>query len=147
MKSSPPNLLPATQPKSAALVSFDPRDKNRMIKTNIEGTHHLVNACLRNKIDKLVYLSSTAAIGRQKKGKIISEKQVWEETMGNSDYSFTKYRAELEVWRGMEEGLDVAIINPAVIIGPGEWGKSSTSLFLTIWNAVFLNEQCVLEYL
>lgn len=120
----------------AAVVSFDPKDKELLIKTNIEGTANIVNACLSNKVEKLIHLSSTAAIGRQKKGVTINESFVWEENMKNSDYSFSKYRAELEVWRGMEEGLQVAILNPAVILGPGEWGKSSTSLFSFIWKGM-----------
>lgn len=120
----------------AATVSFDARDNDTMYTANVIGTKNLVNACLANKIEKLIYISSTAAIGKQKANLIINEELYWDEGMKNSFYSYSKYLAELEVWRGTEEGLIVGILNPAVIIGPGEWGKSSTNLFPTSWNGL-----------
>ena len=116
----------------AAIVSFDPRDKDAMEKTNLEGTAAVVNVALQEGVKKLVYVSSTAAIGKQKPGITIDESHLWEAGNQNSFYSYSKHAAELEVWRGSEEGLQVAIVNPSVIIGPGEWGKSSTSLIATI---------------
>ena len=47
----------------------------------------------------------------------------------NSYYSATKYLAELEAFRGREEGLKVAIINPCIILGFGNWNKGSAGFF------------------
>jgi nucleoside-diphosphate-sugar epimerase len=120
----------------AAYVSFDPRDNALMEKTNVEGTRNLVNCCLESNIAELVYVSSTAAIGKQKKGLVIHEKLNWDSGENNSFYSYTKYMSELEVWRAQEEGMNVVVVNPAVIIGPGEWGKSSTNVFASIYKGL-----------
>lgn len=120
----------------AAFVSFDPKDKAEMFKTNIEGTANIVNCAIQSGVKELLYTSSTAAIGKQKKGQVITEKLTWDAGAKNSYYSLTKYFAELEVWRGQEEGLQVGVVNPGVIIGPGEWGKSSTNIFTTMWKGL-----------
>ncbi|MBD79300.1 MAG: hypothetical protein CL840_10295 [Crocinitomicaceae bacterium] len=120
----------------AALVSFDPRDKDKMEAININGTANIVNAAIENNVNQLIYVSSTAAIGKQKKGVTIDEKCNWDAGTRNSFYSYTKYYSELEVWRGSEEGLNVSVVNPGVIIGTGEWGKSSTNVFKTVWNGL-----------
>ena len=120
----------------AAVVSFNPKDKNKMEKTNIQGTANVVDAGINQKVDQLIYVSSTSAIGKQKKNKTITENDTWDAGINNSFYSFTKYFAELEVWRGSEEGLNVSIVNPGIIIGPGDWGKSSTNVFKTVWNGL-----------
>lgn len=116
----------------AALVSFDKKDTDALIKVNINGTANIVNAALSNGIKKMVYVSSTAAIGKQPKVDLIDESCEWSPDFGNNDYSMSKHFAELEVWRAAEEGLDVVMVNPAVIVGPGDWGKSSTNLIKTV---------------
>ncbi|MGB0403355.1 MAG: NAD-dependent epimerase/dehydratase family protein [Salibacteraceae bacterium] len=120
----------------AAIVSFNPRDKTKMETTNISGTANVVDAGIIQNVNELIYVSSTAAIGTQKKAKTITEKDNWDAGIPNSFYSLTKYFAELEVWRGAEEGLKVSIVNPGIIIGPGEWGKSSTNVFKTAWKGL-----------
>jgi len=120
----------------AAIVSFDPRDKAIMEAVNIKGTANIVDASIESGVEHLIYVSSTAAIGKQKKGTTIDESCNWDAGTNNSFYSFTKYSAELEVWRGSEEGLNISIINPGVIIGAGEWGKSSTNVFKSVWEGL-----------
>ena len=105
---------------AAAKVSFQPQDKTEMIRTNITGTANLVNAALNKNIRKLCHVSSIAAIGRGENQKPIDENTLWKASRRNSTYAISKYGAEREVWRGMEEGLPAIIINPSVIIGPGE---------------------------
>lgn len=119
----------------AAIVSFQKRDFFTMMKTNRQGTANIVNSCLENNIVKLCYVSSTAAIGGE--GEIlISEETKWKQSPLTSGYSVTKYSAEKEVWRGVEEGLDVVIVNPCVIIGAGDWNESSLTIFKTIANGL-----------
>lgn len=114
---------------SAAVVSFDPRAKNKIYNTNVEGTRNLVNACLSVGVGHLIFISSVAALGR-KKGQIeINETNQWAESDLNSDYAKSKYLAELEVFRGQEEGLNISIVNPSVILAPSNSNKSSAQIF------------------
>ena len=91
-----------------------------MRKINIGGTTNIVNACLEHKVKKLAFISSVASIGRDGKSKY-SEKNKWNAGKENSFYALTKYKAENEVWRGIEEGLSAVITNPGIIIGPSYW--------------------------
>mgnify|MGYP001195537743 CR=1 FL=1 len=115
---------------SAAMVSFDPGDTAEVFETNITGTQHVVDQCLVKGI-KLTYISSTAAIGDQKIDGVLTEASVWTSDRGRSSYALSKRYAELEVHRGVQEGLDAVIVNPGVVIGPGKWGQSSTTIFLS----------------
>lgn len=120
----------------AAFVSFEPDKFDLLQKTNIEGTANIVNFCISNSIKKLCYISSVAAIGTPKKGLAATEKTEWNPENNNSVYAITKYGAELEVWRGTQEGLDAVIINPGVIIGPGIWHYGSGSIIKTVANGL-----------
>jgi dihydroflavonol-4-reductase len=118
----------------AALVSFHKNDFNRLIKINREGTANIVNACLELNVKKLCYVSSTAAIGSSTNSSddLISEKTKWKNTPTTSGYSISKYNAEREVWRGIEEGLNAIMVNPCVILGAGNWNDSSLTIFRTL---------------
>jgi nucleoside-diphosphate-sugar epimerase len=115
----------------AALVSFSNRDRDLLFKTNVEGTHNVVNACLKFNIPKLCHVSSTSAFPKPKNVKIISEKLPWTREIGNSSYSQSKFMSEREVWRGSAEGLNMVIVNPCVVVGPGKWDESSNTIFKT----------------
>jgi nucleoside-diphosphate-sugar epimerase len=121
---------------TGAFVSFDPRDRHLMIHTNVEGTANLVNACLESQVEKLCYVSSTAALGDAPAKEEITEDMIWSNSKNRSAYSISKYRAEMEVWRGMAEGLPAVIVNPSIIIGPGDWKKSSSYLFSAVWRGM-----------
>jgi dihydroflavonol-4-reductase len=116
----------------AAIVSFDPGDRNLMMKVNVEGTANVVNTALEAGVSKLCHVSSIASLGRSEESNIIDEKSEWRNTSYNSRYSKSKYLAEREVWRASAEGLPVIIVNPAIILGYGHPGKGSTKLFKTI---------------
>ncbi|WP_323787127.1 NAD-dependent epimerase/dehydratase family protein [Psychroserpens sp.] len=118
----------------AAFVSFEP-DKYYLLRTvNIEGTANIVNLCISNKVKKLCYVSSIAAIGHEPNpNQFITEQTDWNPEDDNSVYAITKYGAEMEVWRGTQEGVPAVIINPGIILGPGYWkGGSSGNLFRLI---------------
>lgn len=116
----------------AAIVSFDPGERARMIQSNIEGTSNLVNACLANGVKKLCHVSSIAALGRAENDGLIDEQTQWKASRNNSGYAISKYGAEREVWRGSAEGLQVVIVNPSVILGAGGPSQSSVRLFYAI---------------
>lgn len=115
----------------AAVISFHSADKSKLFKVNIKGTENVVNVCLAKKCSKLVYVSSIAAVGKLEQGMLIDENVMWDEKDEPSNYSRSKYYAELEVWRGVEEGLNAVIVNPPLIIGPGNWKKATGRFF---WN-------------
>jgi dihydroflavonol-4-reductase len=114
---------------SAAMISFDPKKVQQMLKINIEGTANIVNIALELKIEKLVHISSIAALGRKEFQPNVDESIQWENSKENSNYAISKFKAEAEVWRGIEEGLNAAIVNPAVILGAGYWDSGSCKLF------------------
>ncbi|WP_285010409.1 NAD-dependent epimerase/dehydratase family protein [Pedobacter faecalis] len=115
----------------AALVSFRPADKSRLFRINIEGTANIVNLCLQNGV-RLLHVSSVAALGDSKSGKMITEEDFWEYGTKTHAYAESKYEAEMEVWRGIAEGLDAVIVNPSVIIGGGTGFNGSGQLFKLI---------------
>ncbi len=118
----------------AAMVSFNPRDEEKLLLVNVEGTKNLVNACLVLGIKRLLHVSSVAALGRQKDQTIISESNLWKDSPFNTVYGISKYKGELEVFRGQEEGLSTVIVNPSVILAQGDWEKSSAKLFKYAWK-------------
>ena len=111
-------------------VSFYKSDFNACFRNNREVTANIVNVCLDSKVEKLCYVSSTAAIGINPNG-LTTEQDKWENGKTISGYSVSKFSAEKEVWRGIEEGLNAVIINPCVILGPGDWNESSLTIFKT----------------
>jgi len=80
----------------------------------------------------LIHVSSVAALGDNKKGECINETSNWEKSETTSNYSISKHYAENEAWRASAEGLEVLILNPATIIGPGDWSTGSPALFRRI---------------
>jgi nucleoside-diphosphate-sugar epimerase len=116
----------------AALVSFNPADVKQLRKVNIEGTANVANLCIANKIDKLCYVSSVAALGSTLNDEFITEKTNWNPEEDHSDYAISKYGAEIEVWRASQEGVPTVILNPGIIIGPGFWKEGSGQIFTQI---------------
>ena len=120
----------------AAFVSFEPNKYHQLRKINIEGTANVVNLCVANNIEKLCYVSSIAAVGHHvDDSQLITEETHWNPEDDNSVYAITKYGAEIEVWRGTQEGVDAVVVNPGIIIGPGFWNSGgSGSLIKKIYK-------------
>jgi dihydroflavonol-4-reductase len=117
----------------AAMISFDPKDEDLIRKINIEGTANIVNFCIAHTIKKLCFVSSTAALGDlASHEKVVTEETEWNPEKPHNDYAISKYGAEMEIWRGQQEGLQVIILNPGVIIGPGFWEQGSGQLFAKV---------------
>ncbi|TNE53523.1 MAG: NAD-dependent epimerase/dehydratase family protein [Bacteroidetes bacterium] len=114
----------------AAMVSYRRRDFIRMMQVNGAGTANVVNMALEEGVKRFCHVSSTAAVGKEKHGTIykVSETNKWTQDKNTSGYAISKHTAEKEVWRAMEEGLDAVIINPSVILGPGNWEDSSLTI-------------------
>jgi len=118
----------------AAIVSFSPKQKAALHQTNIEGTANVVNACLTAVVQKLLFVSSVAALGRIRESGMVDESMNWSEETSNSEYGKTKFLAEMEVWRGIGEGLQAVMINPVIILGAGDWNKGSSEIFHSAYN-------------
>jgi len=106
----------------AGLINFEWRRHSELKKTNTTGTANLVNCCLEAKVKKLCYISSIAALGQ------ITNTQgqdSFDPPSFKDPYGLTKYGGELEVWRGAQEGLQVIILRPGVILGEGYWRSGS----------------------
>jgi len=119
---------------AAAKVSFTGNDRDELFKINIEGTANVVNAALDKNIKRLIYISSVAALGRTSNGETVDEKREWQDSKINTNYAVSKYKAELEVWRAMGEGLQGCILNPGTILGYGDWNTSSCAIFKTVYD-------------
>ena len=121
----------------AALVSFSPNKYKQLRCANITGTANIVNFCIASKtVKKLCHVSSIATIGKPLKQVDATEKTTWNTEDENGVYAITKYGAEMEVWRGTQEGLDAVIVNPGVILGSGSWQYSSSYLFMRIYQGL-----------
>jgi nucleoside-diphosphate-sugar epimerase len=116
----------------AANVSFNPKEKAKIIAENTIITANIVNACLKENVKKLCHVSSIASIGESNNGELISEKNDKTNFKNSSGYSISKFESEMEVWRGISEGLNAVIINPSIILGPGNWKKGSPMIFDTV---------------
>jgi len=116
----------------AAYISFNPRHFKTLKKVNVEGTANVVNLCISEKVIKLCYISSVASLGKTENESLITEECEFNPNDRNSVYSITKHQAEMEVWRGSQEGLEVVIVQPGVIIGEGIWSSASGGIFRTI---------------
>lgn len=117
---------------SAAMISFVPKDAQAMLHVNVQGTANVVNAAIEKKVNKLCHVSSIAALGKMEHSRLIDEQTHWRSSHGNSNYSISKYGAEREAWRGMEEGLSVVVVNPSMVVGPGYGDFGSRKIFDTL---------------
>jgi dihydroflavonol-4-reductase len=120
----------------AAFISFNPKDYREMRKVNIHGTAIIVNLSIDAKVNKICFVSSIASIGNSIYGEPSTEENEWNSQDDNSGYSITKFGAEMEVWRASQEGVDVVIVNPGIILGGGFWNAGSGKIFTKIFHGL-----------
>lgn len=120
----------------AAVVSFDGPDRQRLEQVNVHGTANMAEAALQAGVSHFVHVSSIATLGSTVSGEAVSEGEPWDSVPKGSVYGQTKQAAEREIWRAMAEGLPAVIVNPSVIIGPGNWDWGSSRLFTTVWRGL-----------
>lgn len=121
---------------AAALVSFHKKDEQALNEVNVIGTKNIINAMLYKGIKKIAYISSTAAIGKTDEGIVADENTPWKDDKNQSIYAKTKHKAELEVFRGIEEGLTAYIVNPGIISGFGDWNRGSCATYKKIYRGL-----------
>jgi len=116
----------------AARVSFQPKDARSMIAFNEASTRAVVNAGLSAGVERFMYVSSSSTIGKPAEGEAAVESLIYSAGKNSTAYSMSKFRGEMEVWRGIEEGLNAVIVNPVIILGPGFWDRGSSALFSNV---------------
>lgn len=116
----------------AALISYDPKDQEQLMRQNAQSTGRLVDACLAAGVRRLVHVSSIAALGPPRAGEPVNEDSPWNEKEKSSVYGLSKFAAEMEIWRGQEEGLEVIVVNPSVILGTGAMDSGSNQMFTKV---------------
>lgn len=119
---------------AAAFVSFDTADYREMRKVNIHGTAIMANLAIDAGVKKFCYVSSIAAISDDPKKPVIDEQNEWAGNEKNYGYAITKYGGEMEVWRASQEGVDVVVVNPGIILGSGFWNSGSGEIFTKVYN-------------
>lgn len=120
----------------AAMVSFHGDDHDMMLNNNVKGTGNLIDAAIHNGVSRFCHVSSIAALGKTQDGSEINEETYWTPSKRKSGYSLSKFFSEMEVWRGIEEGLNAVIVNPSIIMGPGNWDIGSPKLFQSIFKGL-----------
>lgn len=118
----------------AGLVSFSPKNVERLYKVNMEATANMVNASLRFGVKKFIHVSSVATLSHSKEKEMIDEEMKPVTEKQNGAYGYSKYLGELEVWRGIAEGLDAAIVNPSIILGPSDRDNGSSAIFKNVYD-------------
>jgi dihydroflavonol-4-reductase len=119
---------------AAAKVSFHGGERKELFSTNIDGTANVVNIALEKNISRFIHVSSVAALGRTARSERITEDKKWEDGKQNTSYAISKYHGEVEVWRGIGEGLPAVIVNPSTILGYGDWNTSSCAIFKSVFR-------------
>ncbi len=119
---------------SAAVVSFIKKNRKEMYQVNIDGTANVVDMMLEKNVRRLIHISSVAALGRTLTGGHVNEEKKWEDSKVNTHYAISKFKAELQVWRGIGEGLEAVILNPSTILGYGDWNNGSCAIFKNIYK-------------
>jgi len=128
----------------AALISFAPNDYAQLNKTNTEGTANIVNLCISHSIQKLCYVSSVATMGVDPHK--ITEETTWKSEDIKNVYAITKHNAEMEVWRGIQEGVPSVIVNPGLILGAGFFNSGSGLLFKIIHKGLRYKTEGITGY-
>jgi nucleoside-diphosphate-sugar epimerase len=121
---------------AAAMVSYDPNKTEKILMTSVDGTSNLVNIALDSKVKKFIYISSISAIGRKKPVEHINEMMMFSQSKYDTTYGLSKFLGEQEVWRGHAEGLNVTILNPSTVLGPGKWMNSSSKIFTRLYKGM-----------
>ena len=116
----------------AATVSYESSARDALIRSNSELTSRIVRACLETGVEKLCHVSSVATVETSENQGLIDESENWIDSVYHNAYAISKHLSEMEVWNGVKKGLNVVIVNPSIILGPGFWDSGSSLFFSRI---------------
>lgn len=104
---------------AAASLSYWGRDAAWQRQVNVDGTRHVVQACLKHGVQRLLHVSSVAAVGiPDDPTRPANEDFPFNLQDSGLCYHVSKRQAEDAVLAGVAQGLDAVIVNPASIFGP-----------------------------
>jgi len=116
----------------AALSSYWRARRDEIYRVNVEGTRTVMAACLSARVLRVVHTSSVAAIGVRPDGRAADETQPFDRREERFAYAHSKYLAEGEVKAAVDHGLSAVIVNPAIVIGPGDHNLISGSMIVEL---------------
>jgi dihydroflavonol-4-reductase len=114
----------------AALSSYWRAKAAEVYRVNVEGTRIVMNACLKAGIPRVVHTSSASAVGVRRDGRPSDETQPFDLREKGFAYAHSKYLAEQEVYRAVTLGLQAVVVNPAAVIGPGDYNLITGSMIV-----------------
>jgi dihydroflavonol-4-reductase len=119
----------------AGVVSRNPKKKWLLYQTHVEGTRNVCEAARRHGVQKIVHVSSSGTIAVSKGPTVHDENSGYKhDIIGAWPYYLSKIFAEklaLTYWA--QQQLPIVVVNPSLLLGPGDDRKSSTydvALFL-----------------
>jgi dihydroflavonol-4-reductase len=102
----------------AARVSLRPGKHDEQYRINVDGTRHIIDACRRNGVRRLIYVSSVAAVGASDDGRPLDETARFNLDGYNIPYAETKHEAETLALAANSGDLEVVVVNPSIMISP-----------------------------
>ena len=115
----------------AGKISYQKKDRDALRKTNVWMTRELINSALAFGVKNFIFMSSASTMAKAIQPLVYTDKQS-SSPVFHSYYARTKFEAELEVRRGEAEGMQIVILNPSLILGPGDWNKGSSSIITKV---------------
>jgi len=113
---------------SAAVIGYRRRLAGAMQRTNVIGTRKVMAACLRARVERVVHVSSIAALGISDRPEWLDERTEYNAGVLDAAYFDTKHAAELEVQAAVARGLHATIVNPGAIYGPSATPSNSSRI-------------------
>jgi dihydroflavonol-4-reductase len=112
----------------AAVAQYWRSSKETVYRVNVDGTRNVIKAALVAGVERVVHTSSVAALGYPPRGGLADESQPFPPELAWWPYGHSKYLAELEVGKAVEQGLPAVIVNPTIVVGPRDVNFVSGSL-------------------
>lgn len=107
----------------AALITIASKHDPRVWETNVNGTENVLCAAAKAGVDRVVYVSSVHAIPEKPKGQVISEVTSFSPDSVHGQYAKSKAAAAQIALEYAGKGLNLSIVHPSGIIGPGDTKK------------------------
>jgi dihydroflavonol-4-reductase len=113
---------------TAAVADYWRTDRVKMYLVNVHGTRLVLQAAKAAGVRRVIFTSSAAAIGLSRSGGPSDETSLFNLNPSQFPYGHSKAVAEEEVHLAVQAGQEVVIVNPSVILGPGDLNEISGSM-------------------
>ena len=116
----------------AAVADYWRADAGRMFRANVEGTRLVLAAARAAGVRRVVFTSSAAAVGPRPDGQPADETTPFSLPPERFPYGHSKVQAEAVVAAAVEAGQDAVIVNPVIVMGPGDLNLISGSYIIQV---------------